>query len=77
VRSETITAITAEGVKLCDDSIVPVDALICATGFDTTFRPAFPVIGYEKDLRELWKSEPRSYCSLAAPGIPNYFSKCF
>lgn len=56
--------------------IVEVEALICATGFDTSFKPAFPVLGYDKqDLRDLWKSEPKSYLSVTAAGMPNYFSQ--
>jgi len=60
---------------MADGSVVAVDALICATGFDTSFRPAFPVVGFDKDLRELWQDEPRSYFSIAAAGLPNYFSQ--
>lgn len=51
-----------------------LDVLICATGFDTTFKPRFPVIGRDgKNLQEEWKDEPRSYLGLAASGFPNYF----
>lgn len=61
---------------MTDGTIIQVDALICATGFDTSFRPAFPVIGQEgKDLRDVWKEEPRSYLSVSASGFPNYFCK--
>jgi hypothetical protein len=58
-----------------DGSVVEVEVLICATGFDTTFRPAFPVRGYKADLRDLWSVEPTSYFSVAVTGIPNYFSQ--
>ena len=51
----------------------PVDVLICATGFDTTFRPRFPVIGPKRNnLQDDWKDEPKSYFGIAAPNIPNY-----
>jgi len=34
-----------------------VDVLICATGFDTTFKPRFPLIGATGEkLSDLWKS---------------------
>jgi cation diffusion facilitator CzcD-associated flavoprotein CzcO len=50
-----------------------VDVIIAATGFDTSFRPRFPIIGKGGvDLRELWKDEPVSYCGLAVSGFPNY-----
>lgn len=52
----------------------PTDMLICATGFDTSFRPCFPPIGREgRDLAQEWELEPRSYLGLAASGFPNYF----
>ncbi len=55
--------------------VVKLDALICATGFDTSFRPPFPLVGLNgQDLRDLWAKEPRSYLTIAAPDMPNYFS---
>lgn len=53
---------------------IPLDVLVCATGFDTSFRPRFPIVGWGgKDMREEWKDEPRSYFGFAADGFPNYF----
>jgi hypothetical protein len=68
--------VVSEGLELADGSIIKVEALICATGFDNSFRPPFPVRGYEADLRDLWEKEPTAYFSVAAAGIPNYFGKC-
>jgi hypothetical protein len=62
---------------MVDGSVIAVHAIICATGFDTSYIPAFPVVGFENDLRELWKNEPTSYLSVAAAGIPNYFSEYY
>ncbi|KAF8809499.1 FAD/NAD(P)-binding domain-containing protein [Phlegmacium glaucopus] len=69
-----IQQITEQGC-LCDDGKeYPVDVLICATGFDTSFRPRFPIIGSGgKNLADVWADEPKSYLGLAAPGFPNYF----
>jgi hypothetical protein len=51
---------------------------VCATGFDVSQRPAFPVIGREGlDLRDFWENMPINYLSVTAPGFPNYFSKPF
>jgi hypothetical protein len=61
---------------MADGTIIVADAIVCATGFDTSYKPSFPLVGFEKDLRELWKDEPASYFSIAAAGIPNYFSQC-
>lgn len=61
---------------VCDDGTeYPVDILICATGFDTSFRPRFPIIGPSgNNLQDDWKDEPRSYLGVAAAGIPNYLT---
>lgn len=52
---------------------VSVDLLICATGFDTSYRPRFPMIRLQgKNLQHEWASEAKSYLSIAASGFPNY-----
>jgi cation diffusion facilitator CzcD-associated flavoprotein CzcO len=53
-----ITQATETGV-ICDNGAeeYSVDVLICATGFDTTFKPRFPLVNaLGEDLRDLWKS---------------------
>jgi cation diffusion facilitator CzcD-associated flavoprotein CzcO len=69
-----INEITEAGC-ICDDGReYPVDVLICATGFDTSFRPRFPLVGLNGvDLRAQWSSEPKGYMGLAAHNMPNYF----
>ncbi|KAL4951856.1 hypothetical protein BDW69DRAFT_201141 [Aspergillus filifer] len=61
---------------ICDDgNEYAVDVLICATGFDTSFRPRFPIIGPSgNNLQDNWKDEPQSYLGIAAAGIPNYLT---
>ncbi|OAL38853.1 hypothetical protein AYO20_02059 [Fonsecaea nubica] len=69
-----ITAITPTGCVTEDGKEHELDVLICATGFDTTFKPRFPLIGRTgKDLAKEWEIEPRSYLGMAAAGYPNYF----
>lgn len=69
-----IEQITERGCKCDDGNEYPVDVLICATGFDTSFRPRFPTIGEDgRNLQDEWSKEPRSYLGLAAPHMPNYF----
>lgn len=69
-----ITNVTTTGLVMDDGSEHAVDVLICATGFDTTFKPRFALYG-ENDttLAEQWASEPRSYLGIGAAGFPNYF----
>jgi hypothetical protein len=68
-----INEVTEKGC-LCDDGKeYPIDVLICATGFDTTFKPRFPLISPSGvNLQDEWKDEPESYWGLAAAGFPNY-----
>ncbi|KAI5357656.1 Putative FAD/NAD(P)-binding domain superfamily [Septoria linicola] len=48
--------------------------IICATGFDVIFKPAWPMVGLNgTSLRKLWKEESEAYMGIAAPQMPNYF----
>jgi hypothetical protein len=50
-----------------------VDVLICATGFDTGFKPRFPLIGPTGlNLQDEWKDVAEAYFGLAAADYPNY-----
>lgn len=70
-----ITEITERGCICEDGKEYPVDILICATGFDTSFRPRFPIIGPNgNNLQDEWEVEPQSYLGIAAAGIPNYLT---
>ncbi|KIX08587.1 uncharacterized protein Z518_03243 [Rhinocladiella mackenziei CBS 650.93] len=70
---EAIQTVTSNGIRDISGNFRPVDTIIAATGFDTSFRPRFPIIGTDgNDLRDLWKDEPASYCGLAVSGFPNY-----
>lgn len=47
---------------------------MCATGFDVSYRPRYPIVGRNKaNLGEMWAKEPRAYLSLACENMPNYF----
>lgn len=53
-----------------------VDVIVCATGFDVSHKPAFPVYGTNGlNLQEFWDKSIVHYLSVTAPGFPNYFSK--
>lgn len=69
-----ITAITEKGVLCANGNERSLDVLICATGFNTSFKPRFPIINATgQNLQDIWAAEPRSYFGLAAPEFPNYF----
>lgn len=75
VYTSLMREITPKGFVDSDGSEVEVDVIICATGFDTSWRPRFPVLGENgKSLIEMWKDRPvPSYLSFAVPHMPNYF----
>ncbi|KAF9888468.1 hypothetical protein FE257_008575 [Aspergillus nanangensis] len=70
-----IDRITENGCVCDDGKEYAVDVLICATGFDTTFKPRFPLFGFNgENLQDKWKDEPQSYFGIAAAGFPNYLT---
>ncbi|KAK5129043.1 hypothetical protein LTR85_000376 [Meristemomyces frigidus] len=74
VVTDRILRVAAEGVVLEGGELIPVDAFICATGFDVSFRPRFPVVGRDGiDLAKQWEHRPTGYLSLAAANMPNHF----
>lgn len=68
-----IESVVQEGIKLVTGEIIDVDVIIiCATGFDCSWIPRFPIIGKNGvALSELWKSRPIAYLGLAVHEMPN------
>jgi cation diffusion facilitator CzcD-associated flavoprotein CzcO len=57
-----IDYVDATGIRTNDGKYFELDVIICATGFDVTHRPPFPIIGRNGvSLGEKWKDEPESY----------------
>ncbi|KAI1358426.1 hypothetical protein F5Y08DRAFT_116319 [Xylaria arbuscula] len=70
-----IKEITESGCLSGDGKEYPVDVLICATGFDTSFRPRFPIISHTgENLQDKWATDPQSYLGVAVAGFPNYMT---
>jgi cation diffusion facilitator CzcD-associated flavoprotein CzcO len=75
VVTSSIAEIVPDGVKLTTGEVISVDIFVCATGFDISFRPRYPVVGLNGiTLAEQWKVKPDGYLSLAVPNFPNHFS---
>lgn len=77
VFTTTIQEITETGViDSASGKEHAVDVIICATGFDTSFRPRFPIVGLDPNttLAEKWAEFPASYLGIGVDGFPNYFS---
>jgi hypothetical protein len=78
IFTDLIGSITANGFTDLEGTHHPVDVIICATGFDTSWLPRFPFIANGHDLRDLWSPEKgvTSYLSVGIPTFPNTFSFC-
>jgi cyclohexanone monooxygenase len=75
LRSEPFREVTAHAITT-SDATYPLDALVCATGFDamTGSLLAIDIKGPNgASLRELWQDGPRSYLGLGIAGFPNMF----
>ncbi|KXJ95953.1 hypothetical protein Micbo1qcDRAFT_192830 [Microdochium bolleyi] len=72
---ESIDRIVETGIQLVSGKVVQVDAIICATGFDTSFVPRLPIIGRQGNVQDIMAADvPRGYMSCALPEVPNYFT---
>ncbi|KAI1630493.1 flavin-binding monooxygenase-like protein [Exophiala viscosa] len=69
-----VTKVTPNSVIGSDGTEVEVDTIICATGFDVSYKPRFSVVGRNGvSLQDKWKTIPEGYLGLAVPEMPNYF----
>ncbi|KAK5958393.1 hypothetical protein OHC33_000235 [Knufia fluminis] len=74
VIPQQIDHIDETGIVTKDGKHRPVDAIICATGFDTSFQGRFPVIGRNgQNLQDRYRTRPETYLSVCTDGFPNYF----
>lgn len=78
-QTELVTAgisrITARGLLTEDGREHELDALVCATGFDTVHPLADTRIAGlgGRLLSEAWRDGPRAYLGIAVPAFPNFF----
>ncbi|KAH6975459.1 hypothetical protein BKA56DRAFT_89961 [Ilyonectria sp. MPI-CAGE-AT-0026] len=75
VVTDPITRVVPQGLETSTGELIKVDAIVCATGFNVSFCPRFPILGRKGNLQDKWTREmPKSYMSCAVPGFPNYFT---
>ncbi|CAK7235417.1 hypothetical protein SBRCBS47491_009286 [Sporothrix bragantina] len=77
LRWDDIDVVTEKGIRTKNGEDKEYDVIVCATGFDTTFKPAFPLVGRNGvNLAKRWAADrPKAYFGIAVPDFPNYF--CF
>lgn len=70
-----IKRIVAEGIETEDGSLHKIDVLVCATGFQVAFKPAFKLVnGDGVSLDEDWGKSANLYLGLSAPRFPNFYT---
>jgi cation diffusion facilitator CzcD-associated flavoprotein CzcO len=70
-----IQKITEKGIVTEDGEEHEFDIIVCATGFQVAFKPAFKVINGEgKSIDEDWADGVNLYFGVSAPRFPNYYT---
>ncbi|KAH7121056.1 hypothetical protein B0J11DRAFT_55998 [Dendryphion nanum] len=70
-----VKRVVPEGIETADGQIHKMDILVCATGFQVAFQPAFKVInGQGKSIKQDWVNGPNLYFGVSAPRFPNYYT---
>ncbi|KAI3572456.1 putative monooxygenase [Fusarium oxysporum f. sp. albedinis] len=70
---DPIDAVVEEGIRLKTGDTIFIDVLICATGFDLSWKPRFPIIGRNgTNLQDQFEVRPVGYLGISAPDVPNY-----
>jgi hypothetical protein len=70
-----IKNVVPEGIITDDGALHKMDVLVCATGFQVAFRPAFKVVnGDGVTLDDDWGKGPNLYLGLSAPRFPNFYT---
>lgn len=74
VITDMLQEITPTGFITADGRHHEIEVIVCATGFDTSFRPQFPIIANGFNLQDRYSSNDLvGYLGLSAPEVPNYF----
>lgn len=74
VIPEKISHVDETGITTADGKHRPVDVIVCATGFNTSFQGRFPVYGRGgANLQDRYKVRPETYLSVCTDQFPNFF----
>lgn len=72
-----IRCIDMDGIVSSTGKKHTLDVIVCATGFDVSYKPRFPLIGENnRNLQHVWdrdRNDTAAYLATAVPGFPNYF----
>ncbi|GAA4537226.1 flavin-containing monooxygenase [Mycobacterium paraffinicum] len=73
--TEPIARVTETSIETVSGNLVDADAIVCATGFQTSrYLAGIEVIGQGgQSLHERWGDDPSAYLGVAVSGFPNFF----
>ncbi|KAH7245004.1 putative monooxygenase [Fusarium tricinctum] len=70
---DPIDSVVKEGIRLKTGKTILIDVLICATGFDLSWKPRFPIHGRNGiNLQDQFEVRPVGYLGISVPNMPNY-----
>ncbi|KAJ7610856.1 FAD/NAD-binding domain-containing protein [Roridomyces roridus] len=73
-NSTEIKQILPTGIETVDGKVDELDVIVCATGFDTSYKPRFPIVGRGGvKLADKYTPHAKHYLSVAIDGFPNWF----
>jgi cation diffusion facilitator CzcD-associated flavoprotein CzcO len=75
LATDPIDRITETSIRIATGEMVDVDAIVLATGFETSdYLSGIEVIGVGgQSLHERWGADPSAYLGTAVTGFPNFF----
>jgi cation diffusion facilitator CzcD-associated flavoprotein CzcO len=72
--STPIASISPTSISLSDGRSIEIDALVCATGFNSSSRPPFEVYGKNGiSLQKRFTPYPETYLTMCVDSFPNFF----
>ncbi|KAJ5626335.1 hypothetical protein N7510_002644 [Penicillium lagena] len=75
VKWDDIGYVTRKGIMTKSGEEIEFDAIVCATGFHTDFKPRFPIVGRKGiNLQDQYADIPEAYFGLTTPNFPNFFT---
>lgn len=76
LHKAAVTKVTPHTVIDSNGDEAEVDTIVCATGFDVSYVPHYPMKGRNGVLlQDKWAKVPTGYMGLSVPDMPNYY--CF
>ncbi|KZT22657.1 FAD/NAD(P)-binding domain-containing protein [Neolentinus lepideus HHB14362 ss-1] len=73
-ETKQIKQVTPTGIEMEDGRHYDLDVIVCATGFDTSYKYPFPFVGRDGvTLQDKFTPHPRTYMGMCVDGFPNWF----